>query len=178
MAINASDSTFDGNIVAGKTASTLDFNGSTIKNGSVTASGSRLSLDDSSTWTMADDTIADTLGSLDNAGTITMGGNTLAITNGLTLQSTSVLNIAQTDATTPLITTKDAALDGTLYIHSTPSPQTYTSDTELGAMAIIIDAQNAIVGDFDSVTIDAWQPRRTISPTAQVSTPLTTPNIR
>ncbi|MFH5067975.1 autotransporter outer membrane beta-barrel domain-containing protein [Enterobacter cloacae complex sp. 2024EL-00215] len=155
VAINASDSTFDGNIVAGKTASTLDFNGSTIKNGSVTASGSHLSLDDSSTWTMADDTIADTLGSLDNAGTITMGGNTLAITNGLTLQSTSVLNIAQTDATTPLITTKDAALDGTLYIHSTPSPQAYTSDTELGAMAIIIDAQNAIVGDFDSVTIDA-----------------------
>ncbi|EJH2657231.1 autotransporter outer membrane beta-barrel domain-containing protein [Salmonella enterica] len=128
-----------------------------------------ISLADQSKWLIADDS---TLTTLDNAGTVELAADSATDTystldaDELTLQASSKLNIdlnaasLASNAGAPLITGNQVALGGDLHIMNTGDEldlKTLTSDNQLSSLATVtlIDADTAIAGNFDSISLNA-----------------------
>lgn len=154
--VEASNTRLNGNIAAGETVSTLSLSNGSVLNGSVNAENSTLSLDADSVWAMKGDS---TVGSLTNSGEITLSdgdgsSHTLHVSNALTLLDSSQIAVDLKNlATNSIITTDKATLDGELAINSTVDFM--SPETDSGFQSItLIDAQEKIVGDFDSVALN------------------------
>ena len=133
-----------------------NINGGTLDANSLTALGTgdvtnhaTLNLNAAGEYTLASLTT-------DDGGVTSLDAGTTLATTTLEQQDGSTLNINLSNtASSPVITADNASLDGTLNL--TVDSGTYTSDRDLGT-TVLIDAQNAITGDFDSVTTTASTP--------------------
>ena len=111
-----------------------------------------LTLADRSQWALRG---ASSLSTLDNAGTMTFARGSSLNANKLTLESSSELDVAPTAlAQGPLITGGDITLAGTLNITGL---DTLTSDVQQQQLqqVTLIDADTAIKGDFDNLSVSA-----------------------
>ncbi|EIV4664694.1 fibronectin-binding autotransporter adhesin ShdA [Salmonella enterica] len=157
--IQAEKTMLTGNIVqTDASSSSLSLSQGSTLTGSVDAMFTTLSLDDTSQWNMTDPS---TVGNLTNDGDITLGnasgstGTLLTVDNTLTLQDNSQINATlDTANSAPIIKAANVTLDGTLNLSSTATFVAPETDEHFGSITLI-DSQNAITTDFDSVTLDA-----------------------